>query len=116
VALTAAAEPPAGAGGLWPAGRDEEACGIMPKTEEINCGMPDVHANDRLISHSNGGDEELSDAQREIRAEFVRRRGYWADDWQLILELAPEIMAAYTDVSAYAWEIGSLDAKTREFM
>jgi len=62
------------------------------------------------------GDGELSDEQLEIRAEFVRRRGYWADDWQLILELAPDIMAAYTDLSAYAWETGSLDAKTREFM
>jgi alkylhydroperoxidase/carboxymuconolactone decarboxylase family protein YurZ len=61
-------------------------------------------------------DGELSAEQREIRAEFVRRRGYWADDWQLILELAPDIMAAYTDLSAYAWETGSLDAKTREFM
>ena len=46
------------------------------------------------------GDGELSAAQREIRDEFVRRRGDWADDWQLILELAPEIMAAYTDLSA----------------
>lgn len=61
-------------------------------------------------------DSELSAEQREIRAEFVRRRGYWADDWQLILELAPDIMAAYTGLSAYAWETGTLDAKTREFM
>jgi alkylhydroperoxidase/carboxymuconolactone decarboxylase family protein YurZ len=77
--------------------------------------MTDVHANDRTTSTAGGG-EELTAAQREIRAEFMRRRGYWADDWQLILELAPEIMAAYTDVSAYAWETGALDAKTREFM
>jgi alkylhydroperoxidase/carboxymuconolactone decarboxylase family protein YurZ len=61
-------------------------------------------------------DGDLSAEQRQIRAEFVRRRGYWADDWQLILELAPDIMAAYTGLSAYAWETGSLDAKTREFM
>lgn len=74
----------------------------MPELEEI------------ALTHR--GDEELTSTQREIRAEFTRRRGYWADDWQLILELAPEIMAAYTDVSAYAWENGSLDAKTREFM
>ena len=78
--------------------------------------MTDVHASDRTTSPADGGEEELTAAQREIRAEFVRSRGYWADDWQLILELAPEIMAAYTDVSAYAWENGSLDAKTREFM
>ena len=62
------------------------------------------------------GDDELSAEQLEIRAEFIRRRGYWADDWQLILELAPDIMAAYTGLSAYAWETGTLDAKTREFM
>jgi alkylhydroperoxidase/carboxymuconolactone decarboxylase family protein YurZ len=74
-----------------------------------------VHASERVTNPAVDG-EELSDAQREIRAKFVRRRGYWADDWQLILELAPEIMAAYTDVSAYAWENGSLDPKTREFM
>jgi alkylhydroperoxidase/carboxymuconolactone decarboxylase family protein YurZ len=67
-------------------------------------------------STASDGDAELTAAQQEIRAEFIRRRGYWADDWQLILELAPEIMAAYTDFSAYAWETGSLDAKTREFM
>jgi alkylhydroperoxidase/carboxymuconolactone decarboxylase family protein YurZ len=62
------------------------------------------------------GPDGLSAEQRAIRDEFIRRRGYWADDWQLILELAPEIMAAYTDLSAYSWEHGSLDAKTREFM
>jgi alkylhydroperoxidase/carboxymuconolactone decarboxylase family protein YurZ len=61
-------------------------------------------------------DSALSDAQRAIRDDFIRRRGYWADDWQLILELAPDVMAAYTDVSAYATQHGTLDAKTREFM
>ena len=78
--------------------------------------MTDGHPNERTISQADGIEEVLTATQREIRAEFVRRRGYWADDWQLILELAPEIMAAYTDVSAYAWENGTLDAKTREFM
>jgi alkylhydroperoxidase/carboxymuconolactone decarboxylase family protein YurZ len=75
---------------------------------------------DDAVDRSTGApvpdDGKLSAAQREIRAEFVRRRGYWADDWQLILELAPDIMEAYTDLSAYAWETGLLDAKTREFM
>lgn len=58
----------------------------------------------------------LTPEQRRIRDEFIRRRGYWADDWQLILELAPTVMEAYTDFSAYAWEHGTLDRKTREFM
>ena len=59
--------------------------------------MTDGQVDDRMIDREALGEGELSAAQREIRAEFVRRRGYWADDWQLILELAPEIMAAYTD-------------------
>src|ERR1700710_2708657 len=62
------------------------------------------------------GELELSDEQRRIREDFERRRGYWADDWQMILELAPEVMEAYTDLSAYPGEHGTLDAKTREFM
>jgi alkylhydroperoxidase/carboxymuconolactone decarboxylase family protein YurZ len=101
-ALTTGSDLLARVGRLWVACNDEELRGIMPEFEEI--------------ALTDRNDEELTGAQREIRAEFMRRRGYWADDWQLILELAPEIMAAYTDVSAYAWENGSLDAKTRELM
>ncbi len=88
----------------------------IPAAHGRSPGLPGAGAADHIKSPPVPGDGELSAAQREIRAEFVRRRGYWADDWQLILELAPEIMAAYTDLSAYAWETGSLDAKTREFM
>jgi alkylhydroperoxidase/carboxymuconolactone decarboxylase family protein YurZ len=69
------------------------------------------------VAPSSGTDQvELTDDQRRIREEFERRRGYWADDWQMILELAPEVMEAYTDLSAYPGEHGTLDAKTREFM
>ncbi len=78
--------------------------------------MTDGQMNDPVAGSGLPREAEMTAAQQEIRTEFIRRRGYWADDWQLILELAPEILAAYTDVSAYAWETGSLDAKTREFM
>ena len=54
--------------------------------------------------------------QARIRDEFIRRRGYWADDWQLILEMAPGVMAAYTDFSAHSADHGTLDPKTREFI
>lgn len=62
------------------------------------------------------GRVELTDRQRQIRDGFTRRRSYWADDWQLILELDPEFMAAYTDVSAYAIEHGGLDLRMRELI
>ncbi|MFV0375026.1 carboxymuconolactone decarboxylase family protein [Microbacterium sp.] len=59
---------------------------------------------------------ELTARQREIKAEFQRRRGYWAPDWELILGLDPEFLAAYTDLSAYAVEHGGLDLRTRELI
>lgn len=58
----------------------------------------------------------MTPRQEQIRDAFIRKRGYWADDWQLILEIAPDVMDAYTDFSAYSSEHGTLDAKTREFM
>jgi alkylhydroperoxidase/carboxymuconolactone decarboxylase family protein YurZ len=62
------------------------------------------------------GRVELTPRQEEIRDAFIRRRGYWADDWQLILEMDPEFLAAYTEVSAYAGERGILDRRTRELI
>lgn len=74
-----------------------------------------MNVQERALDRGMAG-EGLTEDQKRIRDGFIRRRGYWADDWQLILELAPEVMEAYTDVSAYAWENGTLDRKTREFM
>lgn len=68
------------------------------------------------------GRAELTARQIEIRDAFVRRRGYWADDWQLILELDPEFLSKYTDLSAFAAENaspvedGGLDRKSRELI
>ncbi len=62
------------------------------------------------------GHVELTERQKHIRSEFTRRRAYWADDWQLILQLDAEFMAAYTDVSAFAIEHGGLDLRMRELI
>ncbi|MFV0375034.1 carboxymuconolactone decarboxylase family protein [Microbacterium sp.] len=71
---------------------------------------------------ANVGKVSLTARQTEIREAFIARRGYWADDWQLILELDPEFLARYTEVSAYAGEHatavadGGLDRKSRELI
>lgn len=68
------------------------------------------------------GVSALTPRQVEVRDEFVRRRGYWADDWQLILELDPEFLARYTNLSAFASEnarpvdAGGLPRKDRELI
>jgi len=54
--------------------------------------------------------------QAEVRSAFEERRGYWNEFWQAVLNLDPEFMKQYTDVSSYPWEQGVLDPKTREFV
>lgn len=60
---------------------------------------------------------DVTQARRqEIREAFERRRGYWAADWQMLLELDPEFLAAYTEMSAYSGEHGELEPRLRELI
>ena len=51
-----------------------------------------------------------------LREDFIARRGYWNDEWEVLLGLDPDYMEAYTDLSSYASEHGSLSPKLREFI
>lgn len=58
----------------------------------------------------------LTTRQTEIKDEFIRVRGTWGDNWQSILELDAEFLAAYLDFSAVPWRKNHLDTKTKEFI
>jgi alkylhydroperoxidase/carboxymuconolactone decarboxylase family protein YurZ len=62
------------------------------------------------------GPAALSEYQEQVKADFTRDRGYWHPFWDEMLELDPEIFAAYTDFSSYPWRNGTLSPKTREFI
>ncbi|GGC96545.1 hypothetical protein GCM10011512_24450 [Tersicoccus solisilvae] len=62
------------------------------------------------------GPAPLSAEQERIKAEFTRTRGYWHAFWDEMLELDPEIFAAYTEFSSVPWRTGTLDPKVREFV
>ncbi len=62
------------------------------------------------------GPAPLSDYQEEVKAEFTRTRGYWHSFWDEMLELDPELFAAYTDFSAHPWRHGTLEPKVKEFI
>jgi alkylhydroperoxidase/carboxymuconolactone decarboxylase family protein YurZ len=51
-----------------------------------------------------------------LREEFVARRGYWNDNWQVIVEHDPDFFEAYMNLSCHALERGSLDPKVREYI
>lgn len=62
------------------------------------------------------GPAELSAYQEEVKADFTKTRGYWHAFWDEMLELDPEIFAAYTEFSSVPWRTGTLAPKVKEFV
>jgi alkylhydroperoxidase/carboxymuconolactone decarboxylase family protein YurZ len=59
---------------------------------------------------------ELDDAQRRLRDEFIRLRGYWAPFWDDMLRLDAEFFSAYLSFSGAPWRNGGLPPKIKEMI
>jgi len=62
------------------------------------------------------GPAPLTEEQERLKAEFTRTRGYWHAFWDEMLELDPEMFAAYTEFSSVPWRSGTLEPKVKEFI
>jgi alkylhydroperoxidase/carboxymuconolactone decarboxylase family protein YurZ len=62
------------------------------------------------------GPAPLTEHQERVKAEFTKMRGYWHSFWDEMLELDPEIFAAYTEFSSVPWRSGTLEPKVKEFI
>jgi len=62
------------------------------------------------------GPAPLSPQQEKLKAEFTASRGYWHEFWDGLLELDPELFAAYLDFSALPWRAGVLEPKVKELV
>jgi alkylhydroperoxidase/carboxymuconolactone decarboxylase family protein YurZ len=62
------------------------------------------------------GPAPLDEYQEEVKAEFTATRGYWHEFWDEMLELDPELFAAYTEFSSVPWRSGTLSPKVKEFV
>lgn len=62
------------------------------------------------------GPVPLDARQEEIKAEFTKNRGYWHEFWDEMLELDPELLAAYTEFSSVPWRTGTLEPKVKELV
>jgi 3-hydroxyisobutyrate dehydrogenase-like beta-hydroxyacid dehydrogenase/alkylhydroperoxidase/carboxymuconolactone decarboxylase family protein YurZ len=62
------------------------------------------------------GPAPLSERQEAIKAEFTKNRGYWHAFWDDMLELDPELFAAYTEFSSIPWRTGTLEPKVKELI
>lgn len=59
----------------------------------------------------------VPDARRAaLKAEFASARGYWHETWDGLLELDPELFAAYLDFSSVPWRTGVLEPKVKEMV
>ncbi|MBO0769722.1 MAG: carboxymuconolactone decarboxylase family protein [Solirubrobacterales bacterium] len=62
------------------------------------------------------GPGPLNAYQQQLKEEFTRARGYWNPFWDEMLELDPEMFAAYTEFSSVPWRSGTLEPKVKEFI
>jgi alkylhydroperoxidase/carboxymuconolactone decarboxylase family protein YurZ len=62
------------------------------------------------------GPAQLTERQQELKAQFIDSRGYWHEFWDGMLELDPELFAAYLDFSALPWRSGVLEPKVKELI
>jgi alkylhydroperoxidase/carboxymuconolactone decarboxylase family protein YurZ len=57
-----------------------------------------------------------SERREEIKHAFVETRGYWNPFWDGVLDLDPEFLAAYLELSARPWTHGSLEPRVKELV
>ncbi len=62
------------------------------------------------------GPADLTSYQEELKADFTKTRGYWHVFWNEMLELDPEMFAAYIEFSAVPWRSGTLSPKVKELV
>ncbi|TCO28046.1 alkylhydroperoxidase/carboxymuconolactone decarboxylase family protein YurZ [Kribbella steppae] len=53
---------------------------------------------------------------QELRESVVELHGEWDEQWQAVLDLAPQLLAAYVQLAAVPQRKGHLDPKTRELV
>ncbi|MES2172003.1 MAG: carboxymuconolactone decarboxylase family protein [Actinomycetota bacterium] len=58
----------------------------------------------------------LTEYQQDLKSEFTANRGYWHEFFNEMLELDPEMFAAYTEFSSVPWRTGSLTPAEKELI
>lgn len=59
---------------------------------------------------------EFTGRRAALKAEFVAKRGYWAEFWDHLLTLDPDFFATYLGYSTLPWSNGPLSPKLKEFV
>ncbi len=81
----------------------------------VNVGMP-ILAEVLTRRGLRSPDTPLTPYQERLKAEFVRKRGYWRAFWDETLELDPKLFEAYTNFSSLPAQSGRISPKVRELI
>lgn len=62
--------------------------------------------------------QDLDERQEQLKAEFIRGRGYWGESWEPVIRLSPDFFEGYLNFSSVPFSEGhnALDAKTKELI
>jgi len=92
-------------------------CASTLSIHALNFGLPILL--DVLRERAGDGSVLATDddeRRRVLREDFTRRRGYWNQTWDELLQLAPDFFASYTDLSSVPWDEGHLPPLTKELL
>jgi alkylhydroperoxidase/carboxymuconolactone decarboxylase family protein YurZ len=59
---------------------------------------------------------ELTERQKELRDDFIEKRGYWNAFWDGLLTLDQDFFEAYLAFSSVPWRNGPLEPKVKELI
>jgi alkylhydroperoxidase/carboxymuconolactone decarboxylase family protein YurZ len=90
-------------------------CAATVSVHAMNVGVP-VLLSVLEERGERSGPTPLTERQRQLKDDFVRQRGYWNATWDEMLEVAPDMFAAYTEFSAHPWRTGNLSPLTKELI
>lgn len=54
--------------------------------------------------------------RRRVREVFEGGRGYWSELWEVVLQIDPEFLEHYANLSSHPYDVGPLDHKVKEFV
>jgi alkylhydroperoxidase/carboxymuconolactone decarboxylase family protein YurZ len=62
-------------------------------------------------------EKPLDERREKLKAEFMRKRGYWSESWESVIRLDPDFFEAYTAFSGVPFENGgALSPKVKELV
>lgn len=61
-------------------------------------------------------DEQEAQHRAVVHQKFLEARGFWDPIWDTVLEVDPDLLDAYIDLSSVPWKNGTLSPKVRELI